>query len=128
MLDQTIRNLRNPAYGNSTGSNRIEKDWVDVPAYGNSTGSNRIEKDWVGVPAGNSTGSNRIEKDWVGVPAGNSTGSNRIEKDWVGVLLDLFEERGERVGWFIVCEAPLGDWANGGFGEYREYGFSSMGN
>ena len=92
MLDQTIRNLRNPAYGNSTGSNRIEKDWVDVPAYG------------------------------------NSTGSNRIEKDWVGVLLDLFEERGERVGWFIVCEAPLGDWANGGFGEYREYGFSSMGN
>ena len=51
-----------------------------------------------------------------------------LKKTELVYLLDLFEERGERVGWFIVCEAPLGDWANGGFGEYGEYGFSSMGN
>ena len=55
-------------------------------------------------------------------------GVTGLKKTELVYLLDLFEEMGERVGWFIVCEAPLDDWANDGFGEYGEYGFSSMGN
>ena len=30
-------------------------------------------------------------------------------------LLDLFEERGEKEQYDLVCGAPLDDWANGGY-------------
>ena len=46
-------------------------------------------------------------------------------------LLDLFGERGGRMVWFSMCEAPLDEWTNGNsvdvFFTYGDYGFSSMG-
>ena len=46
-------------------------------------------------------------------------------------LLDLFGERGGRMVWFSMCEAPLDEWTNGNsvdvFFTYGDFGFSSMG-
>ena len=63
---------------------------------------------------------------------GDSAKSKRIEKDLLvvppGLVLGKVEEG---VVWFSVCEAPLDDWANGGFDDvfftYGEDGFSSIG-
>ena len=43
---------------------------------------------------------------------GASAGSKWIEKDKVIYLLDLFEGRGEKELWDLVCGASLDHWAN----------------
>ena len=50
---------------------------------------------------------------WLGnLACGASAGSKWIEKDKVIYLLDLFEGRGEKEQWDLVCGASLDHWAN----------------
>ena len=59
-----------------------------------------------------------------------SLGVTRLKKTELVYRLELFWEGGWGVAWYSVCEAPLDDWANGGFVDvflkYSEHGFSSM--
>ena len=55
-----------------------------------------------------------------------------LEKIRLVYLLDLFEGKGEKGQCDLVCGAPSGDWANGGYIDVlftcSECGFSSFGS
>ena len=57
-------------------------------------------------------------------------GVTGFNKTRVVYLLDLFEERGEREQYDLVCGAPLGDWVNAAdvFFTCCECGFNSLGS